>query len=237
MADEFLPLRVAKAWNEGPRLRALELAVTGTPLEGAYRTPGQFLRARAGGTGKEAFLALANAPGGATLELLVQIPDPPDPTKAAAMLAALGEGDTVEVTPPGGKGFPVEGERGRDLMLFAGGSGISAIRSVLEYVIAHRKEYGRVVLLFGARTVDDLAYRTNFEQWQSCGVEIEPTLSRPGGPDWEGRIGYVQHALEDLRPDVERVSAFLAGGKDFNAAVTEALSTMGVDPGRIHRNF
>lgn len=237
MPDEFLPLRVAKAWDEGPRLRALELAVTGTPLEGAYRTPGQFLRARAGGTDKEAFLALANAPGGPTLELLVQIPDPPDPAKPAARLAALGEGDTVEVTAPGGKGFFVEWERGRDVLLLAGGSGISAIRSVLEYVIAHRKEYGRVMLFFGARTVDDLAYRTNFEQWQAHEVEIEPTLSRPGDVVWQGRIGYVQQAFAELGCDPARLSAFVAGGKDFSAAVTEALTTMGVDPARIFKNF
>ncbi len=91
-----------------------------------------------------------------------------------------------------------------------------------------RTEFGRVVLFFGARRVEDLAYRKSFDTWKGSGVEVEPTLSRPADGSWEGRKGYVQLALAEAKVDPTRSSAFIAGGKDFNAAVREALVAQGI---------
>src|SRR4051812_22824104 len=170
MADEYRKVPVAKAWDEGPRLRALCLDLQGSGFAEKFTTPGQYVKARVDASSKDAFMAIASAPGaGDSIELLLQKTDAG--TAAADLLASRKSGDNVEITAPAGKGFPIDGERGRDVLLLAGGSGISAIRSALEHVARNRKNFGRTMLLFGARRVDDLAYRQLFDGWKKAGIE------------------------------------------------------------------
>ncbi len=238
MPDDLRTVPIERVWNEGERLRALVLAPSGGDLETAHRRPGQYVQARAAGSAKAGFFALANPPGRDRLELLVQRSEvvPADPS-AADRIFALGPGELVEVGPPAGAGFPLDDQTGRDLILCAGGSGISAIRSLVEHVIERRSEFGRVTLLFGARRRDDLAYRDRFDDWRAGGITVEPSLSRPDGGTWTGRVGYVVATLADLPPDAARTTAFVAGGKAFLAAVESALLAAGLPRDRILRNF
>ena len=232
---DFAAVRIARAWDEGPRLRALELELGASGLAARYTTPGQYVRARQPGGGKEVFLALASAPGAPAFELLIQRTAEGEAPRTADAIAALEAGEPLEISAPEGKGFPIEGERGRDILLFAGGSGISAIRSLVEWIALHRKAFGRAVLLFGARTVGDLAYRDLFERWSGHRIEVVPVLSRAHPERWQGRTGYVQGALPELSLDPARASAFVTGGKAFDAAVSESLRKLGIT--RIYRNF
>lgn len=234
MSNDFAEVTVARAWDEGPRLRALELDLRATGFAPRFTTPGQYLRARAPGS-KEAFLAIASAPGSPRFELLVQRSPDGEPPKAADAIAAIPEGGTLEITEPAGKGYPIAGEKGRDLLLFAGGSGISAVRSLAEHIAAHRPDFGRVVLLYGARSIDEMAYRSLFDGWTRRAIDVVPVLSRSAAGSWSGRQGYVQQCLPELALDPSRVSAFVTGGKPFDAAVCEALGKLGVT--RIFRNF
>lgn len=234
MPDEFISVPVSNAWDESPRLRALVLDLGGTGLAARFTEPGQYVKVRLPGTGKDAFMAIASAPGGEAVELLVQ---KTDGTAVADAIATVPAGGRLEITAPAGTGFPVRGERGRDVLLLAGGSGISAIRSALEYVAAHRDEYGRTVLVFGARRADDLAYQKLFEGWRKARVEVEPTLSRPDDGSWTGRTGYVTAVFRDLALDAARTSAFVAGSREFLLASTTALTALGIAPDRIFKNF
>jgi NAD(P)H-flavin reductase len=234
VADDWQPVTVAEASNEGPRLRALVLDLGASGFGARFVAPGQYVKARIPGEVGETFLALANAPGDERFELLVQADETSSPTARA--LFRLATGDRLEIAAPAGKGFGVDAQRGRDLLLFAGGSGISAIRSVAEHVARHRDGFGRVLLFFGVRSADDLAYRAMFERWKSARIEVEPTLSRAAG-DWRGRTGYVTAALAALGPDPKNASAFIAGGKEFTVAVTQSLERIGLDKARIFRNF
>ena len=235
MPDEWLPVTVAEAWNEGGKLRALTLDLGASGFGARFVAPGQYVKARVPGTAGETFLALANAPGEERFELLVQADETSSP--AARALFALAKGDRLELVAPAGKGFGVDGQRGRDLLLFAGGSGISAIRSIAEHVARRRAEFGRVLLFIGARSAEDLAYRALFDRWKKARIEVEPTLSRAAGEGWSGRTGYVTATLAALGPAPGNASAFIAGGKEFTVAVTQALEKIGVGKDRIFRNF
>src|SRR3954468_13329362 len=101
MADEFTKVRVAKAWDEGPRLRALVLDLAGMGLAEKFTTPGQYVKARVDAASKDAFMAIASAPGaGDSIELLLQKTDAG--AAAADLLAARKAGDSVEITAPAG---------------------------------------------------------------------------------------------------------------------------------------
>ncbi|HVO31661.1 MAG TPA: NAD-binding oxidoreductase [bacterium] len=236
MADDFKTVRIARAWDESPRLRAFSLDLSGTDFAQRFTIPGQYVKARIPGEAKDAFLALASAPGVREAELLLQKSGGAEPN-TVDLVARLGAGDALEITAPAGKGFAIDAAKGQDVIGPAGGSGISAVRSVIEHVAAHRDDYGRAVLLLGARTVDELAYRSLFERWKKARIDVDVALSRPAQGTWPGRTGYVTSLLGELKVDAPRTWVAVAGGKPFVSAVTESLTGMGVPAERISKNF
>ena len=67
-------------------------------------------------------------------------------------MGALRRGDAIGVRGPFGTGWPVEEAEGYDVVVVAGGIGLAPLRPALYQILAHRERYGRVVLLYGART-------------------------------------------------------------------------------------
>jgi NAD(P)H-flavin reductase len=207
----------------------LGLDVKGTPIAGAHRLAGQYVKLSLEGKG-EGYFAIASAPGdGHHFEFLIKRGSP-----LADALGASRAGDPVKMSAPSGKGFPLERARGRDLLLFATGSGISPIRSVIEEVRRERAAYGKVLLFFGARTPDAFAFDAELAEWERAGIEVVRTVSQP--PEgWTGRRGYVQAHLGNT--DVAGAVAFLVGQKPMVQAVTDELARRGMPRENVFLNF
>lgn len=218
---------VEAAWDETRELRGLRLEV-GADVRATHRLAGQYLKVRAGD--KEGLLALATAPGRPP-ELLVKRGAP-----LGDALAALEPGAPVAISDAQGKGFPVEESAGRDLLLFAAGSGITPIHAVLELVMSERARFGEVLLFYGHRAPGDFAYATTHDAWTRSGVELVKIVSRPD-ETWRGVIGHVQDALLARRPSVTRASAFLCGMKPMVTGVTDALTSLGMAKERVFLNY
>jgi NAD(P)H-flavin reductase len=227
-------------WHEAPVLAVkdaadglfhLQVGLDGTPLAGLHALPGQYVKLSVGTLG-EGFFAIASppSPGASMFDFLIKRGTP-----LADALGALNPGERVKLSTPSGKGFPLEKAQGRRLLLFATGSGISPIRSVIELLRARRKEFGPVTLYFGARTPEAFAYAEELDRWNASGIRVVRTVSQPGASGWQGLTGYVQaHLAED---PVEGGVAFLCGQKAMVQAVTEALTQRGVAREDIHLNF
>ncbi len=64
-------------------------------------------------------------------------------------------GDEITVRGPYGNSFPVETElKGKNLLFIAGGIGLAPLRSVINYVLDNRENYGTVDILYGSRSAD-----------------------------------------------------------------------------------
>src|SRR5690606_14290539 len=100
---------------------------------------------------------------------------------------------------PFGAPWPLDACRGRDLVIAAGGIGLAPLRSVLYEVVRDRAQYGRVSLLYGARSPDLLLYRAEMEQWRQNGIDVQVTVDR-ATPGWEGHVGVVPLLVERLQP-------------------------------------
>lgn len=212
-------------------LTDLVLDIQGTPLVGTHAYPGQYVRLRLPGL-EEGIFAIASPPSpqGTHWEFLLKDGSPlPD------ALIRLKPGDRVEVTRPEGKGFPLERARGRDLLLFATGSGISPIRSVIASIRSERQTYGRVTLYFGARTPSAFAYSDELHEWEAGGVRVVRTVSQPGVSGWQGLTGYVQACLGE--ESVEGAIAFLCGQSEMVQGVKATLQARGVPRGDIFLNY
>jgi NAD(P)H-flavin reductase len=134
-----------------------------------------------------------------------------------------------------GKGFPLDKARGRKLLLFATGSGISPIRSVIQAILTDRKDFPDVTLYFGVRTPSSFPYSEDLAAWREAGIKVIQTVSQPGESGWTGLTGYVQAHIGDERLD--GAVAFLCGQKTMVAAVTEGLVARGVDRAEVFVNF
>jgi len=227
---EWYPATLVACSPAADGLTDLTLDLSGTPLGGAHQRPGQYVHLRLPGI-PEGLFALASPPGAMQWDLLVKANSP-----LTDALVHLGLGERVEVSRPEGRGFPLEQARGRDLLLFATGSGISPIRSVIESIRRERETYGRVTLYFGARTPAAFAYARDFKSWEEAGIHVVPTVSQPGASGWQGLTGYVQAHLKE-EPLSPGTLAFVCGQQEMVQGVIRALLARGLPPSAISQNF
>ncbi|MDB4967223.1 MAG: oxidoreductase FAD/NAD(P)-binding domain protein [Myxococcales bacterium] len=222
---------VAEAWNETDDLRGLRLDLG--PLGAAHTRPGQVVKVHVPGH-KEGYFALANAPrADRTGELLLKRGSP----LSNAIIAAAQPGATVPVTAPFGDGFPVEHAVGRDVIMFAVGSGITPVRSLLEWLLG--RPHGRIALYYGQRSDRDFAYVGEHRGWQEAGVHLVLCASQPS-PTWHGARGYVQTVASELRLheiSTDNAVAFLCGMTSMIDGVRLELLRFGLPPERTFLNF
>jgi NAD(P)H-flavin reductase len=229
--SQWYDARISSSRPAAHGLVSLWLDVSQTPLKNAHVAAGQYVKLSLDGH-KEGFFALASPPHrkDAPIELLIKTG-----STLADALAALPEGATVRISDVQGKGFPLEKAKGKRVMLFATGSGISPVRSLIEALIQNRDEYGPVSLYFGARTPESFAYASELSRWAKEDIHIVQTVSRPGTSGWEGLTGYVQSHIPN-EPLSDAV-AFLCGQKDMVQGVTSALLAQGLPKENIFLNF
>jgi NAD(P)H-flavin reductase len=229
--NDWHPTTVAAVLPAAEGLTELVLDIGGTPLVGAHRTPGQYVRLALPGVGEGLFaIASAPEPFGTRWEFLLKGGGP-----LVNALVRLEPGAQVRSTRPEGRGFPLVLARGKDLLLFATGSGISPIRSVIESIRAERSAYGRVTLFFGARTPQAFAYEDELHHWEAASIRVVRTVSQPGASGWQGLTGYVQGHLGE--EPVEGALAFVCGQSGMVQGVMDALRARGLPREAIHLNY
>lgn len=142
-------------------------------------------------------------------------------------------GTEVGVRGPFGTGWDVADGRGGDIVLVAGGIGLAPLRPALQEVVARRAEYGRVVLLYGARSPEDILFGEDLAHWaQRDRVVVEVTVDY-GPPSWTGRVGLVTSLVPRAGFDPAHAWALVCGPEVMMRSVATALLARGVPPDRI----
>jgi sulfhydrogenase subunit gamma (sulfur reductase) len=127
-------------------------------------------------------------------------------------LHSLEVGCEIGIRGPYGNNFPVEDElKGKDLLFIGGGIGLAPIRSVINYVMDNRENYGKVDILYGSRTPGDLVFQEDiFENWPSKpNTDVHLTVDRPAS-GWEGHVGFVPSYVKEIGFNTNKV-ALLCG--------------------------
>ena len=120
-------------------------------------------------------------------------------------LHAMDVGQQITIRGPYGRHFPVESElKGKNLLFVAGGIGLAPLRSVINYVRDNRKDYGKIMIVYGSRSKEDLVdYHEILDEWMADeGVEVKLTIDRPQD-DWDGHVGFVPNYVKELEPDLD----------------------------------
>ncbi|KAL0463515.1 UNVERIFIED_CONTAM: Fruit protein [Sesamum latifolium] len=211
-------------------------------LATSYSKAGQYLQLRLQDPRtRPAFFAVASPPSITASEGVFEFLVKSIPGSTAELLCGLQKGDVVELSPAMGKGFDIDRisppESYQTVLIFATGSGISPIRSLIEAGFGADRR-SDVRLYYGARNLHRMAYQERFKDWESSGVNIVPVLSQPDD-SWIGERGYVQAAFAKAKRifSPRSTGAVLCGHKQMAEEVTSVLVSDGVPSGKILKNF
>src|SRR6266404_3654493 len=225
-------LIITRVRPQGPNIRSFELMpVEAGEAHGVSFISGQVAVLRVGDE-EPAYFAFAGSPADRNLEILVK-----RTIGASVALFDLKEGERVDLLSVVGHGFDLEQQKGRDLVFVAMGTGVAPLRSALRHVLSRKDEFGRLVVLYGARTPDDFCYRDETEKWEEAGVELRQVISRPDGHDWSGPTGYVQSLLDHVLPDLNSPVALICGSREMIEQTRVRLQHMGFPPDAILTNY
>ena len=122
-----------------------------------------------------------------------------------------------------------------DVLLFAVGSGISPVRSVIESGVLKGKS---VSLYYGAQTPAKMSYQDKFSDWEAMGCKVTPVISQPDGTDWDGASGYVQDVAKAAGvANPSSTVILLCGMKGMAEAVKELAAEVGIPEENVRANF
>lgn len=153
-------------------------------------------------------------------------------------LHSLEVGDEITVRGPYGNYFPVETElKGKNLLFIAGGIGLAPLRSVINYVIDNRENYGTVDIVYGSRSADDLVQLKEIQEvWMKTeGINVHLTIDREQ-EGWDGHVGFVPNYVKELGFDTDRtalvcgppimIKFVLAGLKELGFTTQQVYTTL-----------
>jgi NAD(P)H-flavin reductase len=147
---------------------------------------------------------------------------------ATQALVSCEAGNSLGVRGPYGTGWPVEAARARDVVLVAGGIGLAPLRPMIYYVLRHREQFGRLVVLYGARSPRDLLYRKELAVWaRDRDTQVLSTVDY-GGTSWRGRVGVVTSLFRFLRLQPAQTIAMMCGPEIMMRFVARELAVRGV---------
>ena len=170
--------------------------------------------------------------------------DPARPARLVHTVRAVGAvsraladsqaGGMLGVRGPFGTHWPLRAAETRDVVLVAGGIGLAPLRPALYALLGARERFGRIVLLYGARTPGDLLYGRELARWrEDVDLQLEVTVDRAAG-DWRGHVGVVTTLLGRAEFDPDGSVAMVCGPEVMMRFVVRDLLDCGMDPARVH---
>jgi sulfhydrogenase subunit gamma (sulfur reductase) len=156
--------------------------------------------------------------------------------KVTQALRRLAVGDTIGFRGPYGNHFPLDLMKGKNILFIAGGIGLAPVRSVIWTVLDQRDEFKDVTIVYGARSVGDLVYKRELEDWsQRSDVKLVTTVD-PGGetPEWKGMVARVPTAVEQAVTHVENTFAVICGPPIMIKFTLPVLLKLGFPEERIY---
>lgn len=170
--------------------------------------------------------------------------DPEEPDRLVYTVRSVGKvtnalvtrspGESVGIRGPFGTGWPLRSSRGRDVLIVAGGIGLAPLRPAIYHILRHRGDYGRVIVLYGARSPRDLLFRKQLSAWNYVpDTQVLNTVDY-GGLSWRGNVGVVTTLFRQVRLQPDRTAAMVCGPEIMMRYVVAELRARGFTDRNIH---
>ena len=190
--------------------------------------PGQFVEVSVMGIG-EAPISVSSSPTrGKTFQLAVR--NVGNVTRALHNLKAEA---VVGIRGPFGNGFPIESLEEKDLLVVAGGIGLFPLRALIQYAIDRRESFGRVVVMYGARSPKERVFTAELDEWRDdTTIEFHETVDRIDDT-WEGHVGVITTLIPGLEISPVRTMAVVVGPPIMYRFVIGELKKKGISDEQI----
>ena len=169
--------------------------------------PGQFIELSIFGVG-EAPISVSSSPanGSDSFELCVR-----NAGNVTGAIHKLDPGAVIGVRGPFGNGFPLDLLRGKDILFVAGGLGLAPARSLINYVLDNRDDYGNLTILYGCKTPAELLFKDELARWEKRDdVNYQVTVDSPDN-GWNRHVGVITTLFPKVNIDPERTIAIVVG--------------------------
>ncbi len=145
-------------------------------------------------------------------------------------------GQQITIRGPYGKPFPVDDVLpGKDLLFIAGGVGLAPLHSVINYVLDNREKYGKVDIVYGSRSKDDLLDLPEIQSsWMDPknNFNVHLTIDREQ-EGWDGHVGFVPTYVKELDFKADK-TVLVCGPPIMIKFVLEALTELGFEKTQIY---
>ncbi len=168
--------------------------------------PGQFVEVSAFGIG-EAPISVSSSPSKkGSFELCIR-----QVGTLTNVLKTYEKGATLGIRGPFGNGYPMEKMYGKDILIVAGGIGLVPLRSLINFVLDNRKDFGRLIILYGAKTPSELLFKEEIADWTARDdVELHVTVDQPD-ETWTGNTGVITTLIPSLDLKLNTTIAAITG--------------------------
>jgi NAD(P)H-flavin reductase len=203
------PMRIEKITNEAPGVKTFRLNfVNAEDAQKFTFKAGQFGEYSVFGTGESTFCIASSPTREGYIECTFR-----QAGKVTGALANCEEGDTVGFRGPYGNVFPLDEWKGKNLLFVAGGIALPPMRCVIWNALDRREDFKDITIVYGARSVADLVYKHELEEWKNRGDVKLVTTVDPGGEtsDWKGEVGFVPSVIEKTAPIAANTVAIVCG--------------------------
>ena len=145
-------------------------------------------------------------------------------------------GQQITIRGPYGRPFPVDNElKGRDLLFIAGGVGLAPLHSVINYVLDKRDSYGKVDVVYGSRSKEDLLDLEEIQtRWMDPKNDIDVHLTIDRAQEgWDGHVAFVPTYVKELGFDPNK-TVLVCGPPIMIKFVLQALTELGFEKTQIY---
>jgi len=156
--------------------------------------------------------------------------------KVTRAMRRLNVGDTMGFRGPYGNHFPLDRMKGGNLVFIAGGIGLAPVRCVIWNALDLRDQFRDVTIIYGARSVADLVYKRELEDWAGRSDLRMHQCVDPGGetPEWKGDVCFVPSLVEKVSPSPEDSYAIVCGPPIMITFTLPLLQKLGFAPDRVY---
>lgn len=216
------PFRLRRIQKENADTFTLELEPADGREPPAF-LPGQFNMVYLFGTGESAISISGDATNRETVLHTIRAVG-----SVTQGLCALKRGQTVGLRGPFGTAWPVTQAREQDVVVVAGGIGLAPLRPAIYHLLAQREHYGRIVILYGARSPLDMLYQRELEQWRSrFDLDVLVTVDHATS-GWYGHVGVVTTLVKRVAFDPLSTVAMTCGPEIMMRFAVRSLIERGV---------
>ena len=229
--NPYLPMTatVKEIIRETGNIKTLRVVIDDPEKAAAFRfEPGQVGQLSVFGAGESTFVI--NTPPSCRDYLQFSVMQTGEVTGAIHRLSV---GDKVGVRAPLGNFFPYNQWKGKNIVFVGGGIGMAPIRTIMLHLLENKQDYGKISLLYGARSPRDMAFSYELESWLA-NPDLDCTLCIDAPFEgWPHKVGLIPNVLTELAPSPDNTVAVLCGPPIMIKFTVQALEKLGFAPENI----